>query len=55
MKDDGEDRPILGDVWHDYPVGTPLSKILEFEIWNGVRWVKNTEADKQEYQVQAQR
>lgn len=36
------DRPFVGDIKINrdkYPVGTPLDEIIEFEIWDGEKWV----------------
>ena len=33
--------PFKGDIRIDpkYPPGTPPEQIIEFEVWDGVRWV----------------
>lgn len=41
--------PLCGDVRHDYPPGTALHDIKKFEVWDGARWVSNTE--KPAYQI----
>ena len=50
MVDDKQPIATIGDIRHTYPVGTPLYQILVFEIWDGEKWVKNTEQPN--YQVQ---
>ena len=35
------DPPIVGDIrpTKDYPAGTKLAEITQFEVWDGSQWV----------------
>lgn len=53
MKPRQYDPPLLGDIRTliDYPQGTPLPEITEFEIWDGAAWIDSKDAEARIYDV----
>jgi hypothetical protein len=43
------ERPFIGDIKINrdkYPVGTPLDEIVDFDVWDGRKWVPASEANE---------
>ena len=45
--------PYIGDIHllKDYPEGTPLAQVTEFEIWDGKEWIHAAEAEGKVYPI----